>query len=76
MEYGVNEERKMVQVELTSKDIDTLWDILQNTLQELRWEIAFTHKMDIVKFLQNRREFIENFIQRLQKVKESETGKA
>jgi RNAse (barnase) inhibitor barstar len=66
----------MAQVELTSKDIDALRDILQNTLSELRWEIAFTHKKDIVKFLQNRREFIEDFIQRLQKVKESETGKA
>jgi hypothetical protein len=66
----------MAQVELTSKDIDTLQDILQNHLSELRWEIAFTHKRDIVKFLQNRKEFIEDFIQRLQKVKESEAGRA
>ncbi|HMK77581.1 MAG TPA: hypothetical protein VK568_15570 [Thermodesulfobacteriota bacterium] len=66
----------MAQVELTSQDIDTLQDILQNHLSELRWEIAFTHKKDIVKFLQNRKEFIEDFIQRLQKVKESETGRA
>jgi len=66
----------MAQVELTSQDIDTLQDILQNHLSELRWEIAFTHKKDIVKFLQNRKEFIEDFIQRLQKVKESETGTA
>lgn len=65
----------MAQVELTSQDIDTLQEILQNHLSELRWEIAFTHKKDIVKFLQNRKEFIEDFIQRLQKVKESETGK-
>ncbi|MGO8987679.1 MAG: hypothetical protein ACLQGU_08185 [bacterium] len=66
----------MAQVELTSKDIDTLQDILQKHLSELRWEIAFTHKTDIVKFLQKRKEFIEDFIQRLQKAKESETGKA
>ena len=65
----------MAQVGLTPKDIETLQDILQKHLSELRWEIPFTHKRDIVKLLQNRKEFIEDFLQRLQKIKESETGR-
>jgi len=38
----------MAQVELTSKDTDALLDILQKHFSELRWEIAFTHKRDML----------------------------
>ncbi len=55
----------MTQIELTDGDKDLLRDVLKKHLTELSWEIAFTHTKDSVKFLQKRKEFIEEFIQRL-----------
>jgi hypothetical protein len=55
----------MAQIELTDGDRERLRDILQKHHSELSWEIAFTHKRDFVEFLQKRKEFIEGFIQRL-----------
>jgi hypothetical protein len=55
----------MIPIELNEEDRNTLRDILQRHLTELSWELAFTHKTDSIKFLQRRKEFIEGFIQRL-----------
>ena len=55
----------MAQIELSDGDRDTLRDVLQKHLSELSWEVAFTHRRDYVEFLQDRKEFIEGFIQRL-----------
>ena len=56
---------EMVQIGLNDGERGTLRDVLQKHLSELSWEIAFTHGKDSVEFLQKRREFIEGFIQRL-----------
>jgi len=55
----------MAQIELTDGDRDLLRDVLQKHLTELSWEIAFTHNNDSLEFLRKRREFIEGFVQRL-----------
>ncbi len=55
----------MVQIELSDGDRDRLRDILQKHLSELSWEIAFTHRGDSLKFLRERKEFVEGFIHRL-----------
>ena len=55
----------MVQIELEEGERDMLRDVLQKHLSELSFEIAFTHRKDPLKFLQKRKEFIEGFIQRL-----------
>ncbi len=57
--------KKMNPIELTDGDRDMLREVLQNHLTEVSWEIAFTHSKDSVQFLRKRREFIEDFIQRL-----------
>ena len=55
----------MTQIELNDGDRDMLRDVLKKHLTELSWEIAFTQKTDSVKFLKKRKEFIEEFIRRL-----------
>jgi len=55
----------MALIELTDGDKEMLRDVLQKHLSELSWEVAFTHRRDCVEFLQDRKEFIEGFIQRL-----------
>ncbi len=54
-----------MRIELNDLEKNKLRDILQKHLKELSWEIAFTHTTDSVKFLRDRKEFIEGFIQRL-----------
>jgi hypothetical protein len=44
-----------------------LRDILQKHLSELTFEIAFSDRKDSVEFLKRRKEFIEGFIQRLER---------
>ncbi len=55
----------MAYIELTEGDKDMLRDVLERDLTELSWEIAFTHRKDSVAFLKKRKDFIEDFIQRL-----------
>ncbi len=55
----------MAQIELNDGERDMLRDVLKKHLTELSWEIAFTHKTDSVKFLKKRKEFLEEFIRRL-----------
>jgi hypothetical protein len=57
----------MVQIELTEGERETLRAILQKHFSELSWEIAFTHEKASLEFLQKRKEFLEGFIQRLNK---------
>ncbi len=52
-------------IELTNGDKEMLREVLQNHLKEVTWEITFTHSKDSLQYLQKRREFIEGFIQRL-----------
>ena len=50
---------------MTQMEFNALWDILQENLSELTFEIAFTQRRDFLEFLGKRREFIEGFIRRL-----------
>ncbi len=53
------------QIELTDEERGRLREILQKHLTELSWEIAFTHSTDAVRFLRQRKEFLEGFVERL-----------
>jgi len=64
----------MAQIELTQSEMKTLQEILQRHLAELLPEIAFTHNKDYIQFLRKRREFIENFIRRLEREQTSGSG--
>ena len=57
----------MAQIELTQADMKALKEILQRHLAELLPEIAFTHRKDYIQFLRKRKEFIEDFIRRLER---------
>jgi hypothetical protein len=52
-------------IELTNGDKEMLREVLQNHLTEVSWEMAFTHSKDSVQYLRKRREFMEDFIRRL-----------
>ncbi len=55
----------MPQIELTQVEISLLREILQRYLAELCMEIAHSDRKDFREFLKKRREFMEDFIQRL-----------
>jgi CRP/FNR family cyclic AMP-dependent transcriptional regulator len=55
----------MGQIELTQVEIQLLGEILQRYLAELCMEIARSDRKDFREFLNKRREFMEDFIQRL-----------
>ena len=57
----------MAQIELTQIEIDMLREILRKQLSELTVETAFTHRKDLHEFLKRRKEFIEGFVERLEK---------
>jgi len=57
----------MAQIELTQVEIELLRDILKRYLSELTMEIAYSDRKDFREFLKKRREFMEVFIQRLDK---------
>ena len=57
--------RQMAQIELTHIEIDLLREILKRYLSELTMEIAHSDRKDFREFLHKRREFMEDFIQRL-----------
>ena len=57
----------MAQIEITQVEIELLRDILKRYLSELTMEIAYSDRKDFREFLKKRREFMEVFIQRLDK---------
>ena len=57
----------MAQFELAQIEIDMLREILRKQLSELTVETAFTHRKDFHEFLKRRKEFIEGFIERLER---------
>src|SRR5208337_1798412 len=59
--------RQMAQIEITQVEIELLRDILKRYLSELTMEIAHSDRKDFREFLKKRREFMEAFIQRLDK---------
>jgi hypothetical protein len=56
----------MAEIELTQTEMSMLRDILKKHLSELNLEVAFTHRKDFREFLEKRKEFMEDFIQRLE----------
>jgi CRP-like cAMP-binding protein len=59
--------RQMAQIELTQVEVELLREILKRYLAELTMEIAHSDRKDFREFLKKRREFMEAFIQRLDK---------
>jgi hypothetical protein len=57
----------MAQIELTQSEIEMLREILRKQLSELSLETAFTHRKDFHEFLKRRKEFMENFVGRLER---------
>ena len=57
----------MAQIELTLVEIEALREILKRYLSELTMEIAYSDRKDFREFLKKRKEFMEAFIQRLDK---------
>jgi len=62
----------MAQIELTQAEMNMLRDTLKTYLSELSFEIAFTHSKDSAEILRRRAEFIERFVQRLDREPASE----
>ena len=57
----------MAQIELTQIEIEMLREILRKQLSELTLETAFTHRKDFHEFLKRRKEFMEGFVERLER---------
>ena len=57
----------MAQIELTQIEVDMLREILKKAFSELSMEIAFTHRKDFHGYLKRRKDFMEGFIQRLER---------
>jgi hypothetical protein len=57
----------MVQIALTNPEIGILREVLVSHLAELRMEIACTDRREFREFLYRRRDFMEDFIRRLEK---------
>ena len=55
----------MAQIEISGSEIELLRDILWKQLSELTLETAFTHRKGFHEFLKGRKEFMEDFIGRL-----------
>ncbi len=56
----------MPELKLTNEEKDALKEELFKHLQEINWEMTFTHTSDAIKFLRARKELIEEFIKRLE----------
>jgi hypothetical protein len=56
----------MARIDLTQSEMNMLRDILRKHLSELILEVAFTHRRDYLEFLEKRKVFLEDFIQRLE----------
>jgi hypothetical protein len=76
--FKVNEEMRtkqrterrieMVDIEMTKDEANLLRDILKTHLSELTFEIAFTHNKELTELLKKKREFMIDFLQRLEGV--------
>jgi len=64
----------MIQIELTRENVEMLREILASHLSELRMEIACTDRRDFREYLRKRGEFLEGFLQDLERELAS-TGK-
>ncbi len=64
----------MVDVELTQNEANILYEILQTHLSELTFEIAFTHNREFTQLLKKKRDFMIDFLQRLEGVPASGKG--
>jgi len=58
----------MVEIELTQDEVNVLRDILKTHLSELTFEIAFTHNKEFTQLLKKKKDFIIDFLQRLEGV--------
>ena len=58
----------MVDIELTQNEANLLREILQTHLSELTFEIAFTHNKGFTELLKKKRDFMIDFLQRLEGV--------
>ncbi len=58
----------MVDVELTQNEANILREILQAHLSELTFEIAFTHNKEFTELLKKKRDFMIDFLERLEGV--------
>ena len=56
----------MAQIEISGEEIEMLREILRKELSELTLETAFTHRKDFHMHLKRRKEFMENFVRRLE----------
>jgi len=56
----------MVEIELTQDEVNVLRDILKTHLSELTFEIAFTHNKEFTQVLKKKRDFVVDFLQRLE----------
>jgi len=57
----------MIQIELTHEKAELLGEILRNHLSQLRMEIAYTDRKEFREFLKRRGQFLEEFLQSLEK---------
>ena len=58
----------MVEIELTQNEANVLREILKTHLSELNFEIAFTHSKEFTQLLKKKRDFMIDFLQRLEGV--------
>jgi hypothetical protein len=58
----------MVDIELTQDEANILREILQAHLSELTFEMAFTHNKEFTDLLKKKRDFMIDFLQRLEGV--------
>jgi hypothetical protein len=58
----------MVEIELTQNEANALREILKTHLSELTFEIAFTHNKEFTQLLKKKRNFMIDFLQRLEGV--------
>ena len=58
----------MVDIELTQDEANILREIIKTHLSELTFEIAFTHNKEFTELLKKKRDFIIDFLQRLEGV--------
>ena len=58
----------MVEIELTQNEANVLREILKTHLSELNFEIAFTHNKEFTELLKKKRDFMIDFLQRLEEM--------
>ncbi len=58
----------MADIELTQEEANILREILKTHLSELTFEIAFTHNREFTELLKKKRDFMIDFLKRLEGV--------